>query len=51
MRELSVEFVRLYDVPNAPCGVERIPAFSEICPLQDVPNAPCGVESGQTEVA
>ncbi len=33
-----------FEVPNAPCGVERQPLVNPIlCPLL-VPNAPCGVE-------
>ena len=31
-------------VPNAPCGVERTLALSEVIREVEVPNAPCGVE-------
>jgi hypothetical protein len=35
-----------FEVPNAPCGVERLYESASECFNQcSVPNAPCGVES------
>ncbi len=37
--------LRGVEVPNAPCGVERILRLSKRTIYTYVPNAPCGVES------
>ncbi len=34
-----------FEVPNAPCGVERVKKVIQRLQSISVPNAPCGVES------